>query len=138
MEIINISEENKELLNHFLTHNVIPSKFRYFNKRDVNCIKNHVLTILVSMEGKSVAYAHIDKDNDIYWMGICVIEEYQGKGIGKKIIEHIFSQEKIKELKKIKLSVDKDNINAINLYTKTDFEIVDATNPIYLIMERRI
>ena len=44
-DIIEITENNNYLLNEFL-NNSIPGTFRYFNKRSINVIKNHIITLI--------------------------------------------------------------------------------------------
>ena len=66
-----------------------PPSFRYFKKRVFeHAIQTHVITILYSTYG----YAHIDKDSNTgrNYLGICVLAEHQGKGVGKKLIETLF------------------------------------------------
>ena len=124
-DIIEITEQNKVLLNNFILNNKLPYTFRYFNKRNLNVINNHLITIILLDKDLPVGYAHIDFDDNKYWLGICILEEYQGKGYGKKIMEYIFNNEKIKNIDKIYLTVDKINTVAIKLYTNFDFTIID-------------
>jgi ribosomal protein S18 acetylase RimI-like enzyme len=79
-----------------------------------------------------IGYAHIDYDKGYFWFGICILEPYQGFGIGSKMIEHILNHEKIKPLNEIYLSVDTINTKAINLYKKFDFNIVEQKVNIYV------
>ena len=124
-DIIEITEKNKVLLNNFILNNKLPYTFRYFNKRNINVINNHLITIILLDKDLPFGYAHIDFDDNKYWLGICILEEYQGKGYGKKIMEYIFNNEKIKNIDKIYLTVDKINTVAIKLYTNFDFTIID-------------
>lgn len=124
-DIIEITEKNKVLLNNFILNNKLPYTFRYFNKRNLNVINNHLITIILLDKDLPVGYAHIDFDDNKYWLGICILEEYQGKGYGKKIMEYILNNEKIKDIDKIYLTVDKINTVAIKLYTNFDFTIID-------------
>ena len=121
--IVEINENNNYLITKFLNNN-IPSTFRYFNKRTIDVIKNHIITIILIVDNLPVGYAHIDYD-DKYWFGICILHEYQGKGYGKKIMQYIFNNEKIKTIDKIYLTVDKINTIAIKLYTNFGFYNID-------------
>jgi ribosomal protein S18 acetylase RimI-like enzyme len=123
MNIVEINKDNKFLINDFLNNN-IPTTFRYFNKRTFDVLKNHIITILLLDNNLPVGYAHIDFDIK-HWFGICILENYQGKGYGKKIMEYIFNHAKIKNIHKIYLTVDKINTIAIYLYTKFNFKIVE-------------
>lgn len=122
--IVEINETNNYLLNDFLNNN-IPSTFRYFNKRTVDVIKNHIITIILMNDNVPIGYAHIDYDDNKYWFGICILSNFQGKGYGKKIMEYIFNHEKIKNIDKIYLTVDKINTIAIKLYEKIGFYIIE-------------
>ena len=124
-DIIEITEQNKVLLNNFILNNKLPDTFRYFNKRNIDVIKNHLITIILLDKELPFGYAHIDFDDNKYWFGICILENYQGNGYGKKIMEYIFNNEKIKNIDKIYLTVDKINTVAIKLYTKFNFTIID-------------
>lgn len=130
--IIEITEENKYLLDYFIEKNEIPTTFRYFNKRTSDVIKNHILTILLLENNLPIGYAHIDYDEDKYWFGICILEKYHGKGFGKQMIEYIINNEKIKKITNIYLTVDKINKVAINLYQKYNFFIIEEKENYYL------
>ena len=136
MKIIEINLSNKHLLENFLKKD-IPIAFRYFKKRNIDIINNHILTILLIDNNNEIGYAHIDYDNNQYWFGICLITEYQSKGYGKKMMEYIFTNEKLKNINEIVLSVDKININAINLYTKFNFKIINETELYYLMKKQQ-
>ena len=124
-DIIEITEKNKVLLNNFILNNKLPDTFRYFNKRNIDVIQNHLITIILVDKELPIGYAHIDFDDNKYWFGICILEKYQGNGYGKKIMDYIFNNEKIKYIDKIYLTVDKINDVAINLYIKFNFYIID-------------
>ena len=130
LNIIEIDNNNIDYLNKFLLNN-LPSTFRYFNTRNIDIIKNHIITIILLDDEVPVGYAHIDYENK-YWLGICILEEYQGKGFGKKVMEYIFNNEKIKNINEIYLSVDKINENAIKLYKIFNFKMVEEHENFYI------
>ena len=130
-DIIEITENNNYLLNDFL-NNSIPGTFRYFNKRSINVIKNHIITLILIDDNLPVGYAHIDYDDDKYWFGVCILDNYQGKGYGKKIMEYIFNHERIKNIDNIYLTVDKVNYIAISLYKKYNFYIVEEKDTYFM------
>ena len=78
-----------------------------------------------------IGYAHIDYENK-YWLGICILHAYQGKGLGIKMMEYILNNEKITGLNDIYLTVDSTNENAIKLYKKFNFSIVELTENYYI------
>jgi len=130
LNIIEIDNNNIDYLNKFLLNN-LPSTFRYFNTRNIDIIKNHIITIILLDDELPVGYAHIDYENK-YWLGICILEHYQGRGFGKKVIEYICNNEKIKNINEIYLSVDKINENAIKLYKFFNFKIVEEHEHLYI------
>jgi GNAT superfamily N-acetyltransferase len=101
-----------------------PSTFRYFKNRVFeDAIKTHKLTLLYTLDTVDVGYAHIDVDtktNRAYF-GICILPDYQSKGIGKIMVDYIFKQ----YTDIVYLTVDNTNIPAINLYKQFGFSLVE-------------
>ena len=112
------------------------SKFRYFKNRPVSVIANHLLTILLLDDNLPIGYGHLDKENDITWLGVAISDNHIGQGNGTIIMNYLKSFAKIKSIKKISLSVDKDNLTAIELYKKMNFIKVKETS-IYYVFEYR-
>jgi ribosomal protein S18 acetylase RimI-like enzyme len=122
MKLIEVNFSNRYLINEFL-NNAGDSliTFRYFRSRNVEIIKNHLITYVISLEGKIVAYGHLDKDGDVVWLGIAVAESYQGKGLGKMMMAQLIEYAKINNLSRIDLSVDVENRVAQKLYEGLGF-----------------
>jgi GNAT superfamily N-acetyltransferase len=133
--IVEITENNIYYLKEFL-NNTLPNTFRYFNKRSIDIINNHVITLILTDKELPFGYAHIDFYDNKYWFGICILEEYQGKGYGKKTMEYIFNSEKIKNIDNIYLTVDKTNDNAIKLYTKFNFNIINEKDSYFTMLKK--
>lgn len=133
MNIIEINNYNISFLQNFLK-NDIPKTFRYFNKRNIKVIENHFLTVILIVDNREIGYAHIDFDDGKYWFGICILSDYQGKGYGKKLIQFVLNNSKLRNIKEIYLSVDKINENAIKLYKNFNFIIISETET-YFIMK---
>lgn len=136
LKIIEINKNNIFYLENFLL-NELPSTFRYFRSRNIDTINNHIITIILAEDDISIGYAHIDYatgtcGENKYWLGICILEKYQGKGLGKNIMKYIFNNEKIKNLDEVFLSVDKINEKAIKLYKNFNFNIIKEDENIYL------
>ena len=128
--IIEIDNDNIHYLQNFIS-NECPGTFRYFKTRNIDIIKNHVITIILLVDGLSIGYAHIDYDNK-YWFGICILENYQGKGFGKQMMEYIFNHQKVKNLQEVILSVDKINDKAIRLYKRFNFIVIEEHDKFYI------
>ena len=128
--IIEINNNNIHYLQNFIS-NECPATFRYFKTRNIDIIKNHVITIILLDDGLSIGYAHIDYDNK-YWLGICILENYKRKGFGTQMMEYLFNHQKVKNLQEVILSVDKINDKAIRLYKKFNFDIIEEHAQIYI------
>jgi len=132
MEIHKISLQNTHLLKHFISSS-LPLSFRYFNKHTFkDCLLNHIVTIVGTVDNIPIAYGHIDKGNEKQWLGICVLPNYQGKGFGKQIMNYLLNETR----DTIYLTVDTDNIVAQKLYIKFDFNIISSKDTHY-VMKRQ-
>ena len=84
-------------------------------------------------------FIHIQTGLDIIdLLNIIVKPEYQNQGIGSVLLKYIIDN---KQEKKIMLEVRSKNINAIKLYQKYDFKIINIRKNYYkdddaIIMER--
>ncbi len=85
--------------------------------------KNTVRFIAI-MDDKIVGYGFLwNLNSDFPSLGICVRDDFQGKGIGKTLMEHLINTAKNKNKKGLILTVYKDNEKALNLYKRYGFEI---------------
>jgi len=125
MRFVNVSEKNIPLLKEFIEKMGEASlSFRYFQTRSIEVIKNHLLTVLLldSLENP-IAYGHLDPENDVIWLGICVLPEQMGKGYGNKMMEYLLKCAGELNVDSISLTVDNNNLSAIKLYEKFKFKI---------------
>ncbi|MGC9003432.1 MAG: GNAT family N-acetyltransferase [bacterium] len=67
------------------------------------------------------------KEADFPSIGICVADEYQGKGVGKALLERLIEEAERRRKKGLRLITMKDNFRAIALYKKCGFYIVGET-----------
>ena len=136
MNLVRISYEDTALLKHFL-QNAASSlqQFRYFNKRSLDVLKNHIVTFILEEDGNALAYGHLDKESDTVWLGICVIESRQGHGLGIRMMEELLKFADENKIQRIKLAVDNDNLPAQSLYKKFGF-VKTAEHETYCFFER--
>lgn len=129
MEMLSIDNNNRHLVQTFLSiaGNTLNS-FRYFSSRTLSALDNHICTFLFLDDSLPVCYGHLDKEGDIVWLGIAVAEKYQGKGLGKIMLQTLLRYSRIKDIPIIYLTVDKNNLKARNLYEKHSFEFVHYLN----------
>ena len=128
MNIIHINNENIYILEKFIK-NINNKFFTYFSKRDISCINNHKLTIILKNESEEIGYGHIDYENNIHWLGICILDKFCGNGYGKLIMNYLINyfNEKISIFnnESLYLCVHTNNIPALKLYEKYNFKIID-------------
>ena len=109
---------------------IVPERSREDRDQAIKEIKKRKGLILVAeVNGRLVGMAHLvpgkfEKNKHVGFLGICILKEFRGKGIGTMMMKHIIEwAEKHKELEKLSLSVFSTNKVAINLYRKFGFEI---------------
>lgn len=135
MEFIRVNKSNIYKLQEFIDNagNALQT-FRYFNNRSLLVVENHSVTYLIVDKNKApVCYGHLEKENEILWLGIAVIEKQKGKGLGKKMMQYLIDFAKQSNETIITLSVDKINTTAISFYKKFGFSVIKETeNIIYM------
>ena len=110
--------------------------FRYFNKRPLSIIKKHALNNIIIVDHVPVGYFHIEKENNIFWFGVCISKKYQSNKLGSLIISYVISFCLLNNIKEINLTVDTNNVKAINLYTKYKFKIKKINaSAIYMVLQ---
>ena len=96
--------------------------FRYFSKRPLSVLDNHVVTLVFLDQDQPICYGHLDREGDRVWLGIAVIEKEIGKGWGRHMMDQLIDRARISDLGKIFLAVDRDNRRARSLYESFGFE----------------
>lgn len=61
-------------------------------------------------------------DADVPELGMALLEEHRGKGIGTALLDHLFHEAKQRGIKRLSLSVDPGNLPAVKLYQRFGFE----------------
>ncbi len=131
MNIIAIKKETYPLLQKFIEKDH-PISFRYFETRNIDVVNNHIITLIGEINQEPIAYAHIDHENGINWIGICILQQEQGKKYGKQIFASLIKYIHENDTPNVQLSVDVDNYRAINLYLKNDFKITQIYQKYYI------
>jgi ribosomal protein S18 acetylase RimI-like enzyme len=133
MQIKRINRENTDLLKSFLDScSTSLVTFRYFQSRPLSVIKNHLTTLLAIDDAQMpVAYGHLDPENGIVWLGICVSDKSQGKGYGDLMMKELVDEAARLNIDEINLTVDKINLPAIRLYEKYGFKRIKETDKIF-------
>ena len=127
MKFLKITNQNDlQILSKFIDSlNEEKNTFRYFEKRKTEIVYNHELTYLMfGKQNEILAYGHIEKDNNNYWLGILVPIKHQSKGNGLLMMNKLIEESKKLKIPKITLSVYKTNKRAVNLYNKMGFSIL--------------
>ena len=77
-----------------------------------------------------IGFIHLVKlVDELEIINIVVDYNHRNKGIGSKLLEYVFSN--VDNIKKIFLEVNVNNINAIKLYKKYGFKVINVRNNYY-------
>jgi ribosomal protein S18 acetylase RimI-like enzyme len=125
MEIIKVKKNHLENLQLFI-QNIGESRnsFRYFEKRDISVVHNHLATFLLMNDNMAIGYGHLEKDDAVVWLGICILPDFKGRGLGKLMMRALLEEGRQLNLDSITLTVDKENLNAIKLYESFGFTLI--------------
>lgn len=132
IKIIEITNENRnDIYDNFLSK-INNLNFRYFNKRNINCLNNHIISVILYDYIKNIyiGYSHIDYENE-HWIGIYILDDYQNNKLGTFLLNYILQHKKVYKINEINLTVDINNISAIKLYEKNNFKIIDKKDKYY-------
>ncbi len=141
--IIDLTISNVDLINR------LEKQFPYFflsNNEIIKDLNNNVFSkyFIYVKESNIIGFVNYFDIYDRYEIvNIFVTETYRNKKIGSKMLEHLIKLGEKQNIKNITLEVKKDNIVAINLYKKYNFEIVAIRKLYYqgidgLLMERKM
>lgn len=133
MEIIRINKYNISLVEEFILNAGESLKnFRYFEKRKINIVLFHKITFVLREKTKVVGYCHLEEENNIVWLGISIIENKIGQGLGNILISHLLNEAKKIKVESINLAVDEDNFKARNLYEKFGFKVMKKSKKVLI------
>lgn len=87
-------------------------------------LRQPVLDILKQKYNRKISPQDETQNGEIYIDTIAVLQEFQGKGIGSKILDYLIEEIAVKQNKTLGLLVDYSNPSAEKLYTKKGFIVV--------------
>ena len=132
MQIIKVNQGDLKALKQFVDScGSSLTTFRYFKSRPYEVIEKHLITLMVYIDCKAVAYGHLDVENDTVWLGICVSEEHLGKGYGKSMMQALLDIGHTEGIREIRLSVDVENEKASGLYEKFGFKLSHSSEAVH-------
>ena len=123
----------KAIIEDINTINILGEKLHNNFKKTFHIeteINNEFAIVLVcELERKVVGYVYaINLIDNFDLLSLFVSEDYRNNNVGKMLVTKL--QETVKD-KPILLEVSDKNINAINLYSKTGFEIINVRKKYY-------
>ena len=94
--------------------------------------------------GSTRTYRVVEENNEIVaYFGLAIVDDtadittiavradFQGRGIGRKLMQEILNIAAARNLRKIMLEVKPENLAAISLYQKCDFEVIGLRRNYY-------
>lgn len=127
MEFLKINIYNIDIIKNFFNINN-SIYFTYYKTRIYeNAIKNHVYTVIAKYNSDIIGYGHIDYQ-DKYWIGLYIHDNYQNKGYGKILLNHLIKISKELFINNLYLSVNIENTIAIHIYNKFGFKVIKKNN----------
>lgn len=93
-----------------------------------NNIEQNAVQFVALVDGRVVGWCDISKSDRIIFkhagtMGLGVIAEYRGKGIGKALIQAALDKARAIGLTRVELQVRNNNVQALEIYKKFGFQI---------------
>jgi RimJ/RimL family protein N-acetyltransferase len=101
-------------------------EFNVTVEQEIDYIKSTALFLLVEIDGKIVGSVSLDRSyliklNHIVTLGITILKEYCGLGIGSLLMKKVIEWTKSNGVEKIELEVFENNTSAIMLYKRFGF-----------------
>ena len=127
-EHIVVEEENGKIRGLLLAYPAI--RMKQMGNHMFQCIKDMLKISSFLNFSKMVArfklnlYFPSTKDDELFISNLAVFEEYRGKGIGVKLLKKAEKMAFEKNLKKLSLYVEIDNLHAKRVYEKFGFQEV--------------
>lgn len=127
IKFIDVDKKSKQFLDFLKIELNTNDEFTYFSNRTIDCLDNHLITILLLYKDIVAGYGHIDKENEC-WLGVYVSKNYRSISLGKKIIFELLERSKRLGLNNIVLSVFKTNVRAKSIYLNFGFKVYDEND----------
>jgi ribosomal protein S18 acetylase RimI-like enzyme len=135
MTLIQLHKNTKYDLTEFFEDNKKDWVYFHPHKANVKTL-NEILKksnkdfygILVNKKNEIIGYGILrgwDKGFDIPSLGIIINKKFRGKGFSTKLMEELHNICRKRESKTIRLTVDKKNYNAIQLYKKLGYDLTE-------------
>jgi ribosomal protein S18 acetylase RimI-like enzyme len=93
--------------------------------------------LLILLDDAPAGRLYLDRTPErIHIIDIALLPEFRGRGIGTRILGHLFDEGAASGGIPVRIYVERFN-PALELYRRLGFEMVDDSNPVYWLMERR-
>lgn len=105
-------------------NNKVIATANIYDGADLEKLRTPVALLIKTMFNQELIYEEETQPGEYYIDCIGVNPDYQGKGIGSKMLQFLIDEYVHKKNETLGLLVDKDNPNAKKLYLKLGFKIV--------------
>lgn len=83
----------------------------------------NVAAFAAELEGRILGYVWIDREPPLPWLGICVRDDAQNRGIGMRLMERAVEEARRLGKDGVQLTVMRENARAVALYERFGFVI---------------
>lgn len=116
----------KQVMNESPFFPKTPDEFNISVEQEESYINELALFLVAEIKGKIIGSATIDRSslkklNHSISLGITILKEYSGIGIGSLMMKRIIDWANLNKVEKLELEVFSDNLPAIALYKKFGF-----------------
>lgn len=138
MRIIKVEyqlDEVLRLLNEFNMEFEPPLSSRIDIKAYAEKLSRYANFLIAEEQNRVIGYLAFYKNQnamELYITSLCVSNTHRGKGIGKKLLDHLCNIGLSEGYSNISLEVRKNNKNAFGFYKKMQFEISQTRDETFL------
>lgn len=119
---------------------ILKSSSGYWNVRTLqSCFEKHYHLWGIFFHDNLLGFVVVKENIDMWeLLHIVVDKPYQTQGLAKRLMQHVFGEAKLKNMKTIQLEVGESNTKAISFYAKQGFRQVGLRKQYYANRENAI
>ena len=82
--------------------------------------------LMIEVDGEVIGKIRVKREDGEAWIyGFSILPTYQGRGIGRRVLQHVVSEQSVLGYS-VQLEVETKNVHALTLYESIGFKVVHA------------